>query len=179
MEPNGRNHCHVIVTFLCYMFFHAYPSYSSGYLNQYGLMDVHPMGRDAIFYWLLCYHFDPALTMKNYCFTQTCTISIYCILREHFHIWNMTRLSRVMFQNSLCVWYTCKCICVSMCVDTCVSPWMFGGPRLTLNVFLCLYPPHMLRAGSLTMSEYAILATLLTTCSADSLFCLVSSEVGL
>lgn len=129
-------------------------------------------------YWLLCYHFDPALTMKNCCFTQTCTISIYSILCEHFYIWNMTRLSRLTFQNSMCVWYICKRMCVSMCVDTCVCTWVFRGLRLTLNVFLCLSSPHMLRTGSLTMSEYAILATLLTTCSGDSLSCLVSSEVG-
>lgn len=128
-------------------------------------------------YWLLCYHFNPALTMNNCCFTQTCTISIYSILCEHFHIWSMTRLSRLMFQNSMCVWYTCKHTCVSMCVDTRVCTWVFGGLRLTLNVFLCLSSPHMLRAGSLTMWKYAILATLLTACSGGSLSCLVSSEV--
>lgn len=48
MEWDGRNYCHVIVTFLCYVFSHAYPSYSSGYLNENGFMDIHLVGKDTI-----------------------------------------------------------------------------------------------------------------------------------
>lgn len=178
MEPDGRNYCHVIVTFLCCVFSHAYPSYSSGYLNQYGLMDVHPVSRDAILLLITLLPLWPSFDYEKLLFHTNLYHFNIQLLCEHFHIWNMTRLSRLMFQNSMCMWYTCKHMCVSMCVDTRVCTWVFGGLRLTLNVFLCLSSPHMLRAGSLTMSKYAILATLLTACSGDFLSCLVSSEVG-
>lgn len=48
MDLDGKNHCHLIVTFLCYVFFHAYPFYTSGYSDQYGLMDAHSVGRNAM-----------------------------------------------------------------------------------------------------------------------------------
>lgn len=147
---------------------------------QHRFLDAHSVGSNAILLLIILLMLWPKFDLEELFHTKLYLFNILHFIWTLSFLWHDKIFLDPCFKIlCVCVWYACKCVCVSMCVGICVCTWVFGGLRSRLNVFLCLFPPYILRAGYLTKPELKILGTLLDACSGDSLSYLVSSEVGL